>query len=313
MKVDVDKNGQAKNKEPVLITDALPNYGQMYDGMGDMFPSPDGNKIFAPFMTEGPSFFVYDIPSGETNGIHLGDFVFFLGWNSNSRNIIWGDDYRGVWQTDVKGEHKSPLLAKIHGKYERIISAAVSPNGKQIVYTHTVFNAYATELWMIDDDGKNDRKIMDAHTAVSDLAWSPDGQKIAFWYYSGYWVMNADGSNPHQIVEMPSRRGRLPILWSPDSKMLLVDWGNFVDNMMLDFTYSNIFVLDVESGESRTLLPDGSKGHLFPAWSPDGQKIAFISTRAGKPDVWVINRDGTGLHQVTHDRREIRFLFWRKP
>ena len=37
------------------------------------------------------------------------------------------------------------------------------------------------------------------------------------------------------------------------------------------------------------------------AFSPDGSKIAFTSTRDGDPEIFVMNRDGTGVTQLTHD------------
>ena len=36
-----------------------------------------------------------------------------------------------------------------------------------------------------------------------------------------------------------------------------------------------------------------------PSWSPDGTKIAFASTRNGNTDIYVINKDGTGLTRIT--------------
>ena len=38
---------------------------------------------------------------------------------------------------------------------------------------------------------------------------------------------------------------------------------------------------------------------MTPAWSPDSQKIAFASLRSGTWNIWVVNRDGSGLRQVT--------------
>jgi TolB protein len=38
-----------------------------------------------------------------------------------------------------------------------------------------------------------------------------------------------------------------------------------------------------------------------PAWSPDGTKIAFTSTRTGIEQVWVMNADGSGQAQLTFD------------
>jgi len=36
-----------------------------------------------------------------------------------------------------------------------------------------------------------------------------------------------------------------------------------------------------------------------PAWSPDSSKIAFSSLRSGSFSIWVVNRDASGLRQVT--------------
>ena len=35
-----------------------------------------------------------------------------------------------------------------------------------------------------------------------------------------------------------------------------------------------------------------------PAWSPDGERLAFSSIRGPVPQLWIVNADGTGLHQV---------------
>jgi TolB protein len=37
----------------------------------------------------------------------------------------------------------------------------------------------------------------------------------------------------------------------------------------------------------------------YPAWSPDGNRLAFNSHRSGSPEIWGVSRDGTGLAQLT--------------
>lgn len=36
-----------------------------------------------------------------------------------------------------------------------------------------------------------------------------------------------------------------------------------------------------------------------PAWSPDGRRIAFVSTADGNPDIYTMRPDGTGVRQLT--------------
>jgi TolB protein len=42
------------------------------------------------------------------------------------------------------------------------------------------------------------------------------------------------------------------------------------------------------------------KQNYLPAWSPDGSKIAFTSNRDGNPEIYVVNRDGTGMRRLTN-------------
>jgi len=60
-----------------------------------------------------------------------------------------------------------------------------------------------------------------------------------------------------------------------------------------------------------TIAPDGSRnnqltfssgGNLYPAWSPDGTRIAFTSMRTGTPQLWTMSADGTNQVAVTELR-----------
>lgn len=55
-------------------------------------------------------------------------------------------------------------------------------------------------------------------------------------------------------------------------------------------------------GSSVVRLTQDPAGDFAPAFSPDGSKIAFLSSRSGDrvQDVFVMNADGSGVAQVTH-------------
>ena len=40
---------------------------------------------------------------------------------------------------------------------------------------------------------------------------------------------------------------------------------------------------------------------MTPTWSPTGQQIAFTSNRTGRPQIWIMNADGSGQMQITRE------------
>jgi Tol biopolymer transport system component len=115
--------------------------------------------------------------------------------------------------------------------------------------------------------------------------WSPDGSKIAFWQASeiyigdtpttiddariesssdpreGLFPANVTPLGPHASYGIPGFHGR--VSWSPDSKMLAFD--------RLSGDHYDIFAIRVD-GTGLVKLASGWE----PAWSPDGDKIAFV-------------------------------------
>jgi len=61
-----------------------------------------------------------------------------------------------------------------------------------------------------------------------------------------------------------------------------------------------LFVKDI-AGERATRLTDDPASDVQPRFSPDGERIAFASNRAGGWDIWVMQRDGTAPRRLTDD------------
>jgi Tol biopolymer transport system component len=70
-----------------------------------------------------------------------------------------------------------------------------------------------------------------------------------------------------------------------------------------------LFLLSPDGGEAVLLTRDDSRD-LFPACSPDGSKIAFVSDRAGTSNVYVMNADGSQLRQLTRNAGNNRGPCW---
>jgi TolB protein len=63
-------------------------------------------------------------------------------------------------------------------------------------------------------------------------------------------------------------------------------------------TDSEIWVMNPDGSDKRALT-DTASNDADPAWSPDGSKLVFESVTGNAFNLYVVNADGTGLHQVT--------------
>jgi TolB protein len=64
-----------------------------------------------------------------------------------------------------------------------------------------------------------------------------------------------------------------------------------------DYSAAQIFTVQADGRNRKQLTSRG--GNFLPAWSTDGQKLAFVSTRSGSPEVWIMDTDGTNAKQLT--------------
>ena len=58
--------------------------------------------------------------------------------------------------------------------------------------------------------------------------------------------------------------------------------------------------MSLENGRLKRLTQDGAID-VSPSWSPDGQKIAFVSNRAGSPQIYIMNHEGGNVRRLTYD------------
>ena len=70
----------------------------------------------------------------------------------------------------------------------------------------------------------------------------------------------------------------------------------------------DIFTAPIEKGPVRNLTNSSGAHDKFPAWSPDGKQIAFISDKSGEEEVWVVAQDGAKpAEQLTTGGKAMRY------
>jgi Tol biopolymer transport system component len=126
-------------------------------------------------------------------------------------------------------------------------------------------------------------------------AWSADGEKVA--YVSGgdegfgsdslsdLYVMNADGSGKTRLTESADF-GEAEPTWSPDGARIAFTRVEYRRDDVGDYFYYyetyDVYAINAD-GTGEVRLTDDAKGVYGPAWSPDGTRIAFTSSRGTTP------------------------------
>lgn len=162
-----------------------------------------------------------------------------------------------------------------------------SPDGRQIVFNSDHDGDGKTELYVMDTDGSHLHRVSKGDGNYRNARWSPDGRKLVFTFNFGQiHIMNRDGSEERWLGN-----GFTPSL-SPDGTRVLYYADNQSD---ID---SDVFVFDMISKRitDLTAYPANDWGAV---WSPDGNQIAFVSSRGGRSAIYIMNDDGSHLHVLT--------------
>ena len=174
---------------------------------------------------------------------------------------------------------------------------ASSPDCDRVVYSQ------GGSLWTARNDG-SDRRRLTAHdgTYSDEPAWSPDGTQVAYSrgrredgiWISHIYVVNADGTGRTKLSSGDVRDSNPG--WSPGGDHIIFDritgTGRNADGSFIDADWY-LVVMDAV-GEIRTALTADGRWEQSPIWSPDGNRIAYVSDDS----VWVSDLDGSNAERV---------------
>jgi len=171
-------------------------------------------------------------------------------------------------------------------------------NGGLIAYVAWKYGSEdQTDIYVVNSDGSNQRNITNNPGEYSGLAWSLDGNLIAYAGRSGIYVMNADGSNNHKIGDGYG----IGITWSPDGTQIA-----FADVANSAF---QLYIMKADGSNVRRIT-DSLAFITGVSWSPSGSEIAFSSNVDGDMEIYKINIDGSNQQQLTNNTIDDRQPKW---
>lgn len=144
------------------------------------------------------------------------------------------------------------------------------------------------DVYVMDVDGNNVRRLTVGNIGFSRLAWAPNGRKITYYTADNIYVVSDDGRWLTTLVDEIA-----PVFdafWSPDGSqfayVLSESPSEGSDNL-------EIYVADSDGGNA-TRITENELPDRFPVWSPDGLNIAFSRTPAsGRTEIYLVDADGS--------------------
>jgi Tol biopolymer transport system component len=136
--------------------------------------------------------------------------------------------------------------------------------------------------------------------AGDDIRLSPDRRLLVFArFLDGIWKSESDGQFPFKIFDQDDRsyRGMLRPVWSPDSKRIIVNKGEYIKKRFQEEVWqSQSWQMDADGRNAvKVPIPD-TEGVCD--WSPDGQWFVTCSTRE-HGQLYLMRTDGTQERRLT--------------
>ena len=273
-------------------------------GLFNIFPAPVGKfmaiELNCPngqtilYLDTSPSLSAGSETAALTQPVTDSD-SHFLAWTSSGDAAYLKIDSLGnarVIRAATDGKQDSIPIS------EFTYDLAPSLNQREFTFAFSRGLGQGSELWLAKRDGDVVQQLYnDPYNYISFARWSPDGSQIAFikipdsptpFTVGELWVMNADGSNARKLADADAGHG-YAANWSPDGKSIaFVVRENPEDeraNQTSDSLISNIYVIEVASGEL-TQLTHLTNGYVeTPSWSPDGNTLGFNVVINGRMEV----------------------------
>ena len=250
------------------------------------------DSLPASLVGEGIDYTLWDqlgatwLVSGQVEGLGEG-YVLVL----DLHNVVYAE-LREQARFDLPDPASEDFRMAVHRVSDQIVEWIFDEPGMaatRIAFSRLLGDG-VQELYLVDSDGENMRRLTNHGDISKSPAWHPSGQKLAY-------VRSVD-LTPHKVFELDLRTGRETVLdpgregqqatpaYHPNGRELA--FGLMGNNR------SGLFGWDVAGDCCLTHIQGGRWEDLSPSYSPDGTRIAFNSNRLGTniPQVYVVSSRG---------------------
>lgn len=184
----------------------------------------------------------------------------------------------------------------------------ISPDGRQVAAAVWNPDNGKADIWVYAT-GRDSRRLTYPPACHFRPVWSLQGKQLVFSASRTgpprlTTLEMSEGGKEQQLVEKASpdqpaqlSQIQLPTDWSKDGRLIAFDTG-------LGEEEQEVWLADTARGNVMPLLK-GESAQWGAVFSPDGSRIAFVSTGSGRPEIYVQAFDSMPSPQLVGERRQV--------
>lgn len=195
----------------------------------------------------------------------------------------------------------------VPGEFRGETTPRFAPDGKSLAFVR-VFDDLQHDLFVVPVESaenaapKEARQITFDNKTIHSVAWSADSAAIFFVSFragnrAGLWRVPANGGAEPETVLMGSRE-ITNLTVSPDGKSLA-----FVELAPRDL---DLWETTAGSTQKPQKFIASTFTEAYPVFAPDDSSVVFTSRRSGKNELWIVDRAGKNLRQLTKTDVNVR-------
>ena len=244
-----------------------------------------------------------------------------LAWSPDGNSLVFSD------KNSVKEPFALFMLSIETGEKRKLTSPpaqlvgdgarAFSPDGRTLAFSRHIDYGALSDLYLLTFSDRLEptdqaKRITFENRGATSPAWTADGREIVFWDWrtETLWRISpgstGEAAKPQQLaslgehVQEPaiSRRGQR------------LAYDHFLFHSNIRRIAAPILDVRPSAGDRKSLKPVNSAAPFItstrddfdPQFSPDGKRIAFMSTRSGNMEIWICDSDGSNSIQTTSFR-----------
>lgn len=191
----------------------------------------------------------------------------------------------------------------------------LSPDGRYVAFlgSRNPNTSNTTQLF-VETVESGAVQLIDTQPGIFSVEWSTDGRTLAYVALGekqsnrSVWIRSLAADKSvllYTPAASPDQLGEGRIDWSPDDTFIVVTQGRTVPSTNRYVT--NLVRVPVDGSAPQTLLASDWFDEQ-PAFSPEGQRLAFISNRSGYWAIWILNLKTDKLRQVTGSQEQFYYI-----